>query len=199
MAVLAMVGLSCAAADAAIISLNPKATYLRKYSGDGAPNATAYALADYGIAAGDTIKLTRLGDFQGASTGTDTRVDLVAVFSGSTTLLAANVTDRVADAIDAGMPEWNTPNTAVAGDSTNIPEDFYVDGSPGVDVVVPTGALYLFFTASDSYFNDNTDPDVDYGVEITLVSAAIPEPASAVVGLAGLGVLSCAGRRRCRG
>jgi hypothetical protein len=212
MAMTVALGLSLAvnrSAQAATVGLNPAATYLHTLnlnsvpnttpnpSADGAPNSTPVDLAALGINPGDHILLTRLGDYQAsgaANLANDTQLSLVAVFS-STNVISSDHTllNRIPGAIDAGV-DFVTNNNAVSGESTDIPEDFLVASGnglqTGVQIVVPTGGAFLFFTVADSYWADNKDPDGDFGVSII----AVPEPASAA--LMSIGMLALVRRRK---
>lgn len=75
---------------------------------------------------------------------------------------------RVPGAIDVGT-DYRTSHG-------NIEEDFLITD---LTLVLPEGARYLFLDSNDEHYTDNTDPDFDFGVEISLV----PEPAA-------LGILS---------
>ncbi len=154
----------CGLAVADPFSINPRATYLRTNQDTGY-NAEPFVLADLSLGPGDFIRLQQLGDYRPGTAGShhDTSTSMIAVFSGSSTLLASNQLNRVPDAIDAGI-DYVTPLTYHGSLTTDIPEDFFVDD---VYVQIPQGAAYLFITAADSLYYDNTDPDGDYAVSIT--------------------------------
>jgi hypothetical protein len=90
----------------------------------------------------------------------------MAVFSSSTTLLGPTLLNRVPGAIDAGQDHTTIP-TCPGNLATDIPQDFSVSPT-GVDVVIPAGATYLFLATRDCFYHDNTDPDGDFGVRLTL-------------------------------
>jgi len=138
------------------------------------PNAQDSApirLADLGLIPGDTISITRFGDFSVGETFADNGTNLMAIFSASDLLLAGAVLNRVPDAIDAG-PEITTFATLIGSLTTEIAEDFRVSayGDPAtsrtLSLTIPAGATHLFLGVNDSFFGDNTDPDGDYRVEI---------------------------------
>ena len=154
---------------AATIKINPKATYLHTNNDAGAINSIPIELSSIGLAAGDTILLEHLGDYsQGPNA--DIVTSMLAVFSSSATLTSATNLHRVSGAIDAGV-DAITENTYFGSQPTDIPEDFRIMDS-GTLITIPTGALYLFVTASDSYYQDNTDPDGDYNVRISFAPLA---------------------------
>ncbi|QNN22863.1 PEP-CTERM sorting domain-containing protein [Planctomycetales bacterium ZRK34] len=181
-------GLVTSASGAITLSLNPKETYL--HHNGNATDTTAVDLAALGITPGMSIEFTQLGDYQPSSSGSDTSHSLVAVFSSTSTLADKSMVNRVTGAIDAGS-DFVTPNwpAVTGGDATDIPEDFFIGTSP-LKIIVPAGAAYIFFTDSDSYFGDNTDPDGDYAVSI-----AIPEPTTLAV-MSGLLLLTASCRRK---
>jgi len=170
-------------ASASIFSIDPAATYLLT-NNDAAPNATAFGLASLGVQAGDFIRLERLGNFD-YNLGQDNGTSLVAVFSSSSELLATSELNRVVGALKAG-DAFATGPTHHGSLSNDIAEDFFVPGSGNSVVVkVPVGALFLFFSTNDSYFNDNTDPDGNFGVRITsadnLRVSSAPAPSSFLI------------------
>jgi hypothetical protein len=156
------------AGGAAVVSVNPKATYLHVCN-DAALNAPALSLAGLGFLPGETILIEVLGDWDCGQPCADIETATGAVFSGSATLLAGSQSHRVPDAIAAGTPSA-TGNTFWCSSPTDIPEDFRVDAA--VMVVVPQGATHLFIGALDSLYDDNLDSDADYSVRIT----AVPVP-----------------------
>jgi hypothetical protein len=109
---------------------------------------------------------------------------LDAVFSGSATLLSSANLHRVQNAIDAGTDVF-TPNTWLGGSPTDITQDFAVDDGSTfsfVELQVPAGASYIFFSVYDSLFGDNGDPNGDFGASITI----IPEPSITALFLTAL-------------
>lgn len=187
----ALVGMCLtAAASADTISLNPKSTYLRTHQDTPAAPAVV-SLPTHGLAPGDWIELTALGDFSvGAGFG-DTTVSLLGVFSASSQIAATDQLHRVVAAIDAGT-DYVTSATWFGSLPTDIDEDFAIglsDTQRRVTVQIPAGATHLVVGVVDSYYADNTDPDGDLAVRIERV----PEPASAA--LIGLGALFARRRR----
>lgn len=152
------------AAVSVTYSLNPAGTYLHTSSDPGALSPLVVDLAALAIAPGDTITLQQLGAYKASTAGSDTTTSTVAVFSSSTTLLAASNLARVSGAIAAGSP-FATPSTSVGNEATDISQDFAVSGT--AVIVVPSGARYLFLAASDNFYGDNSDPDANYAVRIS--------------------------------
>jgi hypothetical protein len=220
---LAVVATSVAAtsvvhADATLL-LDPSATYLEtsEYTGWGVPHSSfAYSLASLGFSAGDTVTFTRVGAYQSTYVewgGTDTSTGLLGVFSSSSTLLgpinpgadantllitpAVRVPGAIATTLPAivSKPIYHglTPDAPLNSVSTDIVQDFAI-GKSGTTVVIPTGAQYIFFSANDNLFGDNTDPNSDFGVMIT--AAAVPEPSSVLMMLSGVMALAGIAVRR---
>jgi len=148
--------------------LDPVATYLHvcmdpsdlTYD-DGALDATPVNLSDYGIAAGDSILIEVVGEFYN---GNNHRSRVIAVFSESELLLGKNEAHRVPGAIEAGEDYFTIPTYGCGEEPTDIPQDFYC--TPDVSVTVPAAATHIFVCARDSYYEDNSDQDNDFGVRI---------------------------------
>ena len=148
-----------------VISLDPRNTFYRVSSLDSAGDAVPVDINSLGIASGDEIELTALGDFALRYSVGDVQVGASGVFSGSNILLDRDQISRVADAIDAGE-DYISLNTWAGDHPTDIPEDFWIDR---IVLQVPVGATHLFFSPEDTHFEDNEDPDGDYGVRIRIV------------------------------
>lgn len=144
-------------------SLDPRRTYLLTNS-DAPLDALTIDLGALGIESGMTIRLERLGGFDCGPPCVDDRVGMVGVFSAGTVLLATNQRHRVPGAIDAGV-DFVTSQTYFGGVQTDIPEDFAIADTT---VRVPDGATHLFVGAHDSLYVDNTDPNGDFAVRVSL-------------------------------
>ena len=206
-ALLAALALALAAAApgparGGFIPIDPRGAYLR-VNGESPSDAVPIDLLALGINPGDTITITRVGDFQRGTTppfDEDVFLDVTAVFSSSSALGPPGALNRVVDAIPAGL-DFVTVPTFIGGLPTDIPEDFEVSNFDGtvtsVTLQVPAGARFLFVATADSFFSDNSDPDGDFGVQITIQgAAAVPEPSSlALAGVSLLITLGYAARR----
>ncbi|HKY71644.1 MAG TPA: hypothetical protein VJL88_06970 [Nitrospira sp.] len=181
-----VVRFSSGEAAAVTISIDPLRTFLYTYndpwSGSGSvANSIPIVLSDIGVSGGDTIQLEMLGDWYDGHAGyigvdvssMDVVSEMIGVFSSDNTLLSPTVLNRVPGSLDAGISitSWNT----LFGDMpTDIPHDF---GITNTFVQVPVGATHLFVAAHDIYYSDNSDPDGDFAVRITRISA-VPEPST---------------------
>jgi PKD repeat protein len=149
--------------------LDPRATYLHTNQDDSA-NARAFRLSDLGVEPTETVRITRLGDFEN---GQEQAFGLTAVFSTNDTLLPRSERDRVPGAVDAG-DDFVTSPTFNGNEETDIPEDFQVstqDGSTAsTTVTVPADARFIFLSAQDNLFQDNSDTDEDFQFRITVVN-----------------------------
>ena len=151
--------------------IDPRATYLHTCSNpadafydDGAIEAVPMLLADHGLTPGDRIRIEAIGDYYN---GLNDRTKGIALFSSSATLLAASEPHRLPDAIEAGEDHVSGPTWGCGQEPMDIPEDFGYE--PDVTVVIPQGATHLFYTVRDSYYEDNTDENGDFGVNIWLL------------------------------
>ena len=174
------------------VQLDPKATYLKTNNDPTALNAVAIDLVALGIAAGDLVVFEQTGDYDanGALPGlTDSSTGMSAVFSSSTTLTASSNLNRVSgattalDFTGAALPNHNSQVTAFGNLPTNISQDLRVTDET-IPIILPATATHVFFSADDSYFEDNTDPDNDWGVNIFRPMG---------VGISGIGTLTMAG------
>jgi hypothetical protein len=147
------------------IAIDPRATYLRTNLDAGALPATAIGLSTLSIVPGNVLRLERVGDFDCGGPCVDDRIAMIGMFSASSTLLSPNQPDRVPDAIEAGQ-DFATSPTHFGSLPTDILEDFLI-----VDtiIVAPVAATHLFITAHDSLYNDNSDPDGDFAVRVTVL------------------------------
>ena len=181
-----------AVASAATLSIDSRATYLRT-EGDSALDSFAFPLASLGISPGDLVRIERVGFYTPLASGYPDSVHyLNGVFSGSSTLIGSTFLNRLPGAIDAGV-DVVTPNTWNGGLGTDITQDFAIDDGSTfsfVDLRVPVGAAYIFFTANDSMFGDNGDPNGDFDAVVSV----IPEPSAAAI--AGLGLICGLARGR---
>jgi hypothetical protein len=152
--------------------LDPRDTFLRTNNDPGSLDSAPIELTALGLLPGDTIRITRFGDFSYSNANTDDAKTLMGVFSGSSILQPSFMQNRIQDAIDVG-PDVFTFNTLQGGLPTDIAEDFRIslfvtpDVSTTLSIQIPQGATHLFLGVNDSYFGDNFDPDNDFRLEIT--------------------------------
>ena len=179
---LAVASLLVAGSEAApfTIPMSSYEQYLRVDPTDTASPALIVSLADHGLAPGYTIRIEPVGEFDNGPGG-DVSKAMMAVFSASATLLGPSLPARVPGAIEAGA-DYVTHTTCPGGYPTDIPQDFTVDDA-GVEVLIPAGATHLFLCPRECYTQDNSDPDADYGVRITVVASGAPFPAGATLAL----------------
>ena len=154
------------------LPMSPRATYLRTNSDAPLPPVVLDLVA-LGVAPGQWLRIESTGAFRYVSGGADTGRALCGVFSGSATLLATSVQQRVVDAIAAG-PAFTSAGTWYGSLPIDVPQDFYCSRTGfgnGVDVQVPGGATHLFLGVHDSLYNDNADPNGDHGAIVTVLAA----------------------------
>src|SRR5215472_1633203 len=147
-------------------AIDPKATYLLTRDDPGAVPALIIPLASLGIRAGDTITIQTQGDFSFCFPSGCPEIQGTAcgVFSSNARLLPAHNLHRVVGALpvtaDFVSPCVTAP-TLFGQIPTDIPEDFYIDGS---SMTVPNGAHYLFVAVADIFYGDNADPNGNFAV-----------------------------------
>ena len=158
-----------AASAQTTIPVDVLSAYLHLDPADLANPAQPIDLASMGLVPGYVIGLECAGDWN-AGPGGDVQTNLLGVFSSDASLLAPSLLHRVPGAIDGGSYNFSG-STWPGGEPTDIPEDFLI-GRPGISIKIPPGATRLFVTPADIYYRDNSDPDGDLGVTITLISTA---------------------------
>jgi hypothetical protein len=151
--------------------VNSKSSYLRAWPGDSPSAPRIISLDDLGVAPGDTLRLDTIGSYAEQLELKDGgKTTMTAVFSSTNQLLDTGVQKRIPGAIDAGT-DINTGGFLkcilifCSFQSSDIAQDFRVD--PGVSVVVPPGAKYLFVAplpasrkwSDNSGFNFGVDAD----------------------------------------
>ncbi len=153
--------------------IDPTRTYLRVNLDPGAGDSVAIPLAGRGLCTGDRLLLERLGGFQYNDTANDGDYrGITGVFSTSDVLLPGDQLNRVPGAIDAGA-DYETWDTFEGSLPTDIDEDFLVGDHEGffnsVTITVPSDARFLFLAALDDFYGDNTDPNGDFIVRMTII------------------------------
>lgn len=163
---------------AADITVNTKASFLSACEIDtGAQSPLVITLSDYNISPGSVIRLAQIGDARtGFSSPNNTDIfsrGLMGAFSASTTIADPSNLNRITGALDAGV-DTVTPMACEGASqaiSSDVSYDFYIAGSAAqlmplgttyTDILVPTGAVYLFVCMYDLFYGDNSDPDSDF-------------------------------------
>ncbi|MGQ0553482.1 MAG: hypothetical protein ACT4PU_09720 [Planctomycetota bacterium] len=158
-----------ATAQTVTVPLGPKDGYLRLSANDSAVDATPVPLSSIGVFVGQTLRMRGLGDMDNGPSS-DSILSLIGVFSANTILLPPSNQHRVPGAVEAG-PDFVTSATLTGALPTDIPQDFRVATSaqPENLIEVPAGAAYLFVGNHESQWFDNSDPDGDLAVQLTVV------------------------------
>jgi hypothetical protein len=225
---LTLAGLTHATPIATIL-IDPTSTFIRQET--GANGNVGYLaplfirLSDIGLAPGDDITITEIGNYFFAP-------DLAATFPSADTLVGSlNAAFTTTDGIEIAAAETtvnrlatpisktgliqdlflsNTATTFVGGEPTDILEDFIIlrDGfiTPdnilrGSFATIPVDALFLVVGTTSTFAGDNpNDLSNPIGIEISLghLFTPVPEPVSFPVLLLGIiGITFC--RRKYRG
>lgn len=180
---LALFRMNVASADDAtfFVKVNPAGTYLRTDSDDKeldhAHNPPQFVLLpaaateldltalynnpDILLSPGDYLALESVGDFRFGDTDSgESSTGLIGVFAGTNGFLAPGPGSSTS-------PVYTVP-TFGQGLVTDIAEDFAIPGDHFVAARIPENATKLLFSANDSNFANNSDPNNDYGVTIKI-------------------------------
>jgi Ca2+-binding RTX toxin-like protein len=142
-----------------VIAVDPRGTYLNAAPTDAVNAPTTVLLSDLGLQAGDMISLSRSGAYQAGISFSDTSTSMLAVFSDGSGFVAPD-TYLGYTSLTQSIPPYLP---------TDVAQDFFVVGNGITTVKIPVGAVSIKFSPSDSYFEDNTDPNGDYAVRVSKV------------------------------
>lgn len=139
--------------------VDPTTSYLRLHPSDVGADPLRIDLGAQGYRPGDTLEMRAYGYFHRCddltrSVCASQRKEVIAVFSGSATLLAPDQLLRVADAIETGLPDILTQASDTGNLTTDISEDFRVQAS-STRVAIPAGATHLFVGVRDGRYINN--------------------------------------------
>ncbi|NUL82569.1 MAG: hypothetical protein HUU60_07595 [Armatimonadetes bacterium] len=155
----------------ATFAINPRGTFLRTNQ-DSPLNPLIVSLTSVGLVPGQTIKIETIGDWRAGPQFSDDAYTMIGVFSSSNALLATSEQHRVPDAISTCGLSALSGGTYFGNLPTDIPEDFRISSHSTqvrqIIVRIPHNAAYLFICVPDSLYNDNTDPDGDLAIRISL-------------------------------
>lgn len=146
------------------LRINPRNTYLRTSNDPDAGPAEAIDLSSLSLRSGDTVRLRRLGSFRYDPPSPNLLSTMAGVFSTNSLLRSPSSDRRVVGAVATGKPYETLPTLEGGVLSTDIQEDFEINDTL---VCIPNGAQFLFISANDFFFGDNSDEDGDYQLEIT--------------------------------
>lgn len=152
-------------------SLTSREAFLHTVSDNPAP-PLILDLAQLGIAPGQWLRLGTHGAYTIFNGSTDDNHHLIGVFSSSSTLQGTAALHRVVDAIAAGGA-YVSGNTWHGNQPTDVPEDFFCSRTgrgENIDIEVPAGATHLFLGIHDSLYSDNSDPNGDFGADLTVLT-----------------------------
>lgn len=171
---LALALLATAATAQVVFPLAPTNTFHRTNSDPGATNAWSLPIGAFGVQPGDWLKLRCVGDWNNGLSG-DVLKDLVGCFAATGVLLTPDNQNRLPQPIAAGPAFVPANGTAVGNLPMDIDQDFWISRTgyaTEFDVQIPPGTVHLFVGVPDSFHGDNTDADLDLGIEVTVISAS---------------------------
>jgi hypothetical protein len=154
-------GTSCSDADAcngaetcgvppeAAFTVDSRSSFTRVANADTSQPPRIVRLRDLSLRAGQRIRFHTEGQYDAP---VSKRV--CVVFSSDATLLPFTELHRVPGAIQSAAPPFVTPVTFFESRTTDIPEDFQINGSD-LEVEIPAGAQFMFLSNFDSHFADN--------------------------------------------
>lgn len=154
-----------------VFPLAPTNTFYRTNSDPNATDAYSLPIGAFGVSPGGWLKLRCVGAWNNGVSG-DVLQDMVGCFAANGVVLANTNLQRLPLPIAAGTAIHSNP-TAVGNLTTDINEDFWISRTGTVSEVtiqVPPGTVHLFVAVPDSFYSDNTDPNADLGIEVTVIS-----------------------------
>lgn len=140
--------------------VDPKGTYLVTEDADKASEPTILELDKIGAKEGSVLKLRALGSYKAGPRFADTVSTAAAVFWGQDGPV------RPGNGSDA--EHVKTLPSLREQVETDIYEDFRLNHLY-TTLVVPEGATEIRFSPDDTRFDDNSDPDGNFGVEYVLL------------------------------
>jgi len=147
---------------------------------------------------GDLLAITYISGFMCYYSLVCTDPTVGGIFSSSSTLLNSTNLNRLPGGISSGLPGVTTTTyfsldgtTVMPVDNTN-PNAFLIPLLGSVNVVVPSQTQFLFLGILDSFFADNSG---NATVSLSIEAASVPEPATCLMVLAGIGAVALLRRR----
>jgi len=192
--------------------IDPLATYLRRGTGSSpaGPNSDVPVvdpvpidLLSLGFLPGTRLDIVELGDWSNGGGSADDIRRTIGVFSSDNVIVtgdpsapganAFNTLNRISSAVPAGA-SFVTQNTFFGDLTTDIPEDFLISSNTvhSIGIKVPTGARFLWVSALDTNYRDNSDPNGNYRVRVT----SAPEPGAGALLPLGFAALALWRRQR---
>jgi hypothetical protein len=145
------------------VSVGPRATFLRVQADPLAMAPQIVDLSALGITPGRTVRLVSNGNYSFNGAPPEAGTAMIGVFASSSEVLSGGSLNRIPGAIASAGTPIVTANTFSGGLSTDIPQDFLIDGTT---LTVPPGARYLIVGAHDVFFGDNADLDNNFALDI---------------------------------
>ena len=141
------------------VGINPSATYL-----DFETYMASVYILDETMTPGSFIEIQGLGDWQSDPSGSDNIQNMAGVFA----LVSAEGIEFLSPGplTPAGLGVITPPPPPPARLRRDISEDFNIRFDSWIRLQVPALANVIAFSAIDSTFYDNSDPDGDYGVKV---------------------------------
>jgi hypothetical protein len=145
------------------VSVGPRATFLRVQADPLAMAPQIVDLSALGITPGRTVRLVSNGNYSFNGAPPEAGTAMIGVFASSSEVLSGGSLNRIPGAIASAGTPIVTATTFSGGLSTDIPQDFLIDGTT---LTVPPGARYLIVGAHDVFFGDNADLDNNFALDI---------------------------------
>ena len=159
------------------VKVDPQGTYLFTYNdvtrGNGVHPPSRASLSAFNALPGTRLKLQmqQVGAFLCSYPEFNNPACQVANTQGMAAVFVDAQGGYLAPAPGGSQGPVVTPPTMVNSIPTDIPEDFFVPSLSTIEVVVPDGAVSLYFSPLDRFFSDNSDAGGNYGVLIGSIPA----------------------------
>ena len=144
------------------IKVDPAGSYLSDPSSNDFVPPTRANATDFGVTPGQILSFRASGDYAAGQGWDEEENEILAVF-----------VDAEGNYLAPDLHPNAVTEVQSSGLATDIPQDFPLSIGDIVHIRVPDSAVALLFSVEDSYYSDNTDPDGDLGVTVSVTDGML--------------------------